>query len=252
MVNNTLEKNKIRAYMKEHGVSYSTARRRVLEGLADAPSPKNRVRKNLTSIVLVADRSGSMSSIAGATEDALKEFVNGQKVLPGDFTIDTVFFDDRYEERANFVDPKVTELNLSIHPRGMTALYDAIGKKINSFTEKLQGMPKSQRPNQVLFVIATDGMENASSEFDQPTIANLIKKQQELEEWKFTFIGANQDAVLTAKGLNIDADSAITFNASDVGAASVIRSLGNYASSVRLGAAASYSDEDRSEALRNK
>lgn len=206
-------------------------------------------KTNLTSIVLVVDRSGSMADIAGATEDALKEFINGQKALDGDLTIDTVFFDDQYEERAVFIDPKSEDLDLSIQPRGMTALYDAVGKKINSFGQHLASLSEDERPTHVLFVIATDGHENKSVEFNVDRIAKLIKQQQDEWNWKFTFIGANQDAVLTAKSLNIGAESAITFAATNVGATSVVQSLGAYTAATRSGKMAAYSDADRSAAL---
>lgn len=206
-------------------------------------------KKDYTAIVLVVDRSGSMSSIAQATQEALTEFVNGQKAVEGDFTIDTVYFDDQYEERATLVNPKKEELDLSINPRGMTALYDAVGRKINSFKGAIDKLPASKRPEQVLFVIATDGHENASQEYRAETIRDLIKHQQEIEEWKFTFIGANQDAVLTAQTLNIAAQDAITFNASEMGTKSVIGSLGKYAGNLRSAKVASYDAEDRSKAM---
>lgn len=197
-------------------------------------------------VVLIADRSGSMQSIAKATQDALEEFVNKQKSEPGGFTIDTVFFDDKYEERAVMVDPRVHDLDLSIHPRGMTAMHDAIGRKINDFSANLEKL--EEKPDKILFVIATDGFENASQEYNQKSVADLIKSKQEAG-WEFTFIGANQDAISTAKGLNIAEKDAITFAATDGGVGSVIDSMSTYTSNLRVGRVASYSAADRAGAM---
>lgn len=197
-------------------------------------------------VVLIADRSGSMQNIAKATQDALEEFVNKQKSEPGGFTIDTVFFDDQYEERAVMVDPRVTELDLSIHPRGMTAMHDAIGRKINDFSANLEKL--EEKPDKILFVIATDGFENSSKEYNQRTVAELIKSKQEAG-WDFTFIAANQDAVMTAQGLNIAEKDSITFAAHEKGAKSVIDAMSGYTSSIRMGRVAEYSAKDREDAM---
>jgi hypothetical protein len=197
-------------------------------------------------VVLVADRSGSMDRIATATQDALEEFVNKQKAQPGGFTVDTVFYDDQYEERAVMVDPRVTDLDLAIHPRGMTAMYDAIGRKINSFAANLEKL--EEKPDKILFVIATDGLENASKEYTQKSVAALIKSKQD-EGWDFTFIGANQDAVLTARGLNIAEKDSITCAADEKGAKSGIDAMSGYTTNIRLGKVAEYSAKDREEAI---
>lgn len=206
-------------------------------------------KKNYTAVVLVVDRSGSMQDIAKTTQSALEEFVNEQKALPGTLTIDTVFFDTEIENRATFVNPKRSKLDLSIEPRGMTALYDAVGLKIDSFGAALAALPEEKRPENVIFVIATDGEENASKEIDRDALASRIQHQKDVYKWNFTFIGANQDAVLTAQALNIDAHSAITFNATDAGAHNVLRSMSAYVGAARLGQQAAYTDEDRDAAV---
>lgn len=197
-------------------------------------------------VVLIADRSGSMANIARATQDALEEFVNKQKSEPGGFTIDTVFFDDEYEERAVMVDPRVTDLDLAIHPRGMTAMHDAIGRKINSFAASLEKL--EEKPDKILFVIATDGLENSSKEYNQATVAELIKSKQEAG-WDFTFIAANQDAVMTAQGLNIAEKDSITFAANAAGVESVIDSMSSYTTTLRMGRVPEYSVPQRSAAV---
>lgn len=205
--------------------------------------------KDYTAVVLVVDRSGSMGSIAKSVQGTLEEFVSAQLAEPGRLTIDTVFFDTEVEHRASFVDPAKEKLDLELRPRGMTALFDAVGSKIDSFGETLGKLPEDERPSKVIFVIATDGAENSSTDYDQRKIAELIKHQREVYAWDFTFIGANQDAVLTAQGLNIPAGSAITFSATDDGAANVINSMSTYVSASRKGFAAGYSAEDRAAAV---
>lgn len=197
-------------------------------------------------VVLIADRSGSMQNIAQATQDALEEFISKQKAEPGGFTVDTVFFDDQYEERAVMVDPRVTKLDLSIQPRGMTAMHDAIGRKINDFSANLEKL--EEKPDKILFVIATDGFENSSREYNQRTVAALIKSKQEAG-WDFTFIAANQDAVMTAEGLNIAEKDSITFAAHEKGAKSVIDAMSSYTTKIRSGLPARYTDEERMEAV---
>ena len=207
-------------------------------------------KKNYTAVVLVVDRSGSMRSIAKNVEDALEEFINKQKSEKGTFTVDTVFFDDKIENRASFVNPKKSKLDLSLEPRGMTALYDAVGMKIDSFSRELEKLDESKKPENVIFVIATDGMENTSKEITQEALAKRIGQQRDDHKWEFTFIGANQDAVLTAKALNIPAESAITFAANASGSENALRAMSTYVSSVRAGSPApGYSAEDRLSAM---
>lgn len=206
-------------------------------------------KKNYTAVVLVVDRSGSMSTIAGSVQEALEEFVSKQVHEPGELTIDTVFFDDNLEERAHLVNPKNETLDLAVNPRGMTALYDAVGVKIRTFTEAIKSMKKSERPSKVIFVIATDGHENSSREFTQEALAKLIGDQRTEHGWDFTFIGANQDAILTAKTLNISEDSAITFEASNAGVDAVLRGMSGYVAASRSGVKAAYSAEVRAQSM---
>lgn len=206
--------------------------------------------KDYTAVVLVVDRSGSMGGIAKSVQETLEEFVSAQLAEPGRLTIDTVFFDTEVEHRATFVDPAKKKLDLELRPRGMTALFDAVGSKIDSFGAALGKLPEDERPGKVIFVIATDGHENSSTDYNQQRIAELIGHQREVYSWDFTFIGANQDAVLTAQGLNIPQGSAITFAATADGAESVINSMSTYVAASRKGFAAGYSAEDRAAAIK--
>jgi hypothetical protein len=113
----------------------------------------------------------------------------------------------------------------------MTALYDALGKTINTVGQELAALDESERPGLVQFVIITDGMENASREFTSDAVKNLITHQTEKYNWDFVFVGSNQDAVLTASTLGISAGSALTYDNATVGAASA--SWGDYVTTTR-------------------
>lgn len=199
-----------------------------------------------TALVFVIDRSGSMMSIHQEVEGSLKAMVKEEASHPGKITVDTVFFDDRYEERSVFASPE--DVDFTIEPRGMTALYDAVGKKITSFGQALAQLPEAERPEKVLFIIATDGLENNSKEHSSAVIARMIDEQKTKYSWQFTFLGANQDAVLTAAKLNISQNDAITFQADASGVTGVVSALSSYTRSFRAGSVPMYSDKDRSAA----
>lgn len=203
-----------------------------------------------TALALVVDRSGSMRPIAKVTTDALQEFLNSQKEIDGDLSISTVFFDTEIEKRDVFVDPRTTEVDLEIHPRGMTALFDAIGTTVSIFSENIAKLDEDKKPDVVIVVIATDGLENSSKEYTRDKIAEIIKEKQN-EGWKFVFLAANQDAVLTAEGLNIGNESALTYSANAAGVSSVMRSASQYVSNVRAYKQAGFTDSDREQSLKD-
>jgi hypothetical protein len=136
----------------------------------------------------------------------------------------------------------------TFQPRGMTALYDAIGRTINSVGQRLAGLNEAERPDKVVFVILTDGMENASVEFSAAKIGEMIKHQRETYSWEFIFIGANQDAVLSAQAIGISANAALTYAANAEGTehafGSVARNVAKYRMS-SVPAALHFSEEDR-------
>lgn len=206
-------------------------------------------QQGYTALVFVIDRSGSMMSIHQEVEGSLKAMVKKEASHPGKITVDTVFFDDRYEERSVFASPD--DVDFTIQPRGMTALYDAVGKKITSFGQALAQLPEAERPEKVLFIIATDGLENNSKEYSSAVIARMIDEQKTKYSWQFTFLGANQDAVLTAAKLNISQNDAITFQADASGVTGVVSALSSYTRSFRAGSVPMYSDKDRSAARGN-
>lgn len=171
---------------------------------------------DLTEIITVVDRSGSMSAIAQDMEGGYNAFIEDQKRLPGRCRLTQVQFDNIVETVYSGVDIHVAP-KLDLQPRNTTALFDAIGKTINEVGRRLSYTPEHERPGRVLFVIITDGKENASQVFSQRTIANMIQHQTDRYSWKFVFLGANQDSFGTAAALNITTANNFVADAAGVG-----------------------------------
>jgi hypothetical protein len=176
------------------------------------------VNKNLTEIVFLLDRSGSMSGLEQDTIGGFNAFIEKQCQLEGDTVLTTVLFDDKYEILWNGIEAKKAKLtDKDYYVRGTTALLDAVGKTILDVGYRLSNMNEDQKPGKVIFVITTDGMENASSEFNYEKIQQLIKHQQEKYSWEFIFMGANIDAVKEAESIGIQMDNAFNFEATETG-----------------------------------
>lgn len=211
---------------------------------------------NKTHIVVVLDRSGSMSTVYNETIDGFDEFINAQKGVDGDATVTLVQFDDKYEKVFSSVPVnEVKSIKEFYSPRGMTALLDAIGKTVEDTKKKITKTSKVKRPDRVVVVVITDGYENNSKEYSSAKIRSLIK-EQEKGNWEFMFIGANQDAVLTGTEYGFKAGSSVTYNtrktshtfkkmSEKVGA---LRSMSaeDY-NSVKFGITQLYNSEDRDE-----
>ncbi len=177
---------------------------------------------NLTEIVFLLDRSGSMAGLEDDTIGGFNSFVKSQLSLPGDLILTTVLFDDKYEILWNGVDPIGKSLtHKEYFVRGSTALLDALGKTILDVGNRLSSRPNEQRPGKVIFVITTDGQENSSKEFTYPKIKELIEHQQSKYRWDFIFLGANIDAVKEAKSIGINANEAFSYKATKDGMASM-------------------------------
>jgi uncharacterized protein YegL len=177
-----------------------------------------KMNKDLTEIIFLLDRSGSMSGLESDTIGGFNSFIERQCQLEGDTLLTAVLFDDQYEVLWNGKD--ATEVKLTskeYYVRGTTALLDAVGKTILDVGHRLSTTDEKQRPGQVIFVITTDGMENASSEFTYKKVKELIKHQQEKYSWEFIFMGANIDATEEAESLGISKENAFDFEASEVG-----------------------------------
>ena len=134
-------------------------------------------------------------------------------------------------------------------PQGSTALLDAIGRTINDTGKRLERMAEDQRPEKVIFVVLTDGEENASREFSAEKVNDMITHQRDAYKWEFVFLGANQDAITTASRLGIQPQNALTYAANSVGTKQAYRSLSANMLKMRSGATSDmgFTDEDREE-----
>lgn len=160
------------------------------------------MRKDLSDLTVVLDRSGSMHVCQSDAEGGLNRFVEEQKKQPGEARFTLVQFDTEYE----FVHRAVPIQDVppcSLVPRGNTALLDAVGRAIVETGERLAKMSEADRPGLVVFVILTDGQENSSREFSRAKVREMIAHQQDVYKWQFIYLGANQDAFAEAGALGI-------------------------------------------------
>ena len=161
-----------------------------------------------TDIIVVLDRSGSMDSIGKSTVEGFNTFLKEQKAAKGEATLTLIQFDneiqtDYLNESLNNVNELI--LGKTFVPRATTALFDAIGQTI----------AKTKTKNDVVFVIITDGHENASKEYDQSKVFKMIEEKK-AEGWNFLFLAANQDAMKSGASIGINASNSMTFAANDV------------------------------------
>jgi len=177
---------------------------------------------NLTEIIFLLDRSGSMGGLQSDTIGGFNALIEKQRQLKGETTVTTVLFDDRYEILWNGIDAnKIKLTDKEYYVRGSTALLDAVGKTILDVGYRLSQASEEQKPGKVIFVITTDGMENASHEFTYKKIKEIIKHQKEKYDWEFIFLGANIDARKEADNIGIDMNNAYSFEASKIGVESM-------------------------------
>ncbi len=193
------------------------------------------MNKNLTEIVYILDRSGSMSGLEKDTIGGYNSFLEKQKQEAGEAVVTTVLFDDKYDMVHDHVDiGKVKPLTgKEYFARGMTALIDAIGKTINHVGNRHKYALDSEVPARTVVVITTDGYENASREFSSQKVKSMIEHQKEKYGWEFLFLGANIDAVETAKNFGISHDRAVTYRADGEGTALNFDTVSSAVSSVR-------------------
>ncbi len=213
------------------------------------------MKKGYSHISIVLDRSGSMTSCESETREGFNTFITKQKEASGVATASLVQFDDHYELNYAFLPignvPLLT--NENYQPRGNTALLDAIGRTIKETGEKLAAMPEYERPERVLFVIQTDGFENASSKFTRNQVFDAIKHQQEAYQWDFIFLGANQDAIATAATFGINAKSSLSYTGNN--SRGVFLAAADYTTNFRSAEtlcdmqAVSFSEKERADAV---
>ena len=172
------------------------------------------MKTNLTELVFILDRSGSMGGLESDTIGGFNSMLSKQQAEPGECRITTVLFDNQYEVLHDRIDIRavspITNTEYFVH--GNTALLDAIGRTINKIGGVQKSTAEEYRAEKVLFVITTDGMENASREFTYDKIKTMIERQKEKYSWEFIFLGANIDAVDVAGRFGVDRTRAVRFH----------------------------------------
>jgi hypothetical protein len=158
------------------------------------------MRQDLTEIVMIVDRSGSMQPLCDDAIGGFNTFLADQQKQPGAANLTLVLFDDKYEVPVDAESiQEVAPLNHDTYvPRGSTALFDAMGKTINQVGLRLANMQEQDRPGKVIVVTITDGQENASQEFNKAKISEMVKHQEEKYGWKFLFLSSDMAAMQDA------------------------------------------------------
>ena len=165
---------------------------------------------NLTHLVFLLDRSGSMQSIASDVIGGFEAFIDEQRAGEGLCTVTLAQFDQEYEVvyrgiALGQVPP------LALFPRGRTALHDSMGKLITDTAAEINALPEDNKPGSVIVAIMTDGLENASREWRRQDIKTLVEQQTNDHGWEFLYMGADQDAVEVGRGLGVKEEQSVTY-----------------------------------------
>lgn len=177
------------------------------------------MKKNLTEIVFILDRSGSMSGLEKDTIGGFNAMIEKQKKAEGEALISTVLFNHESEVIHDRVGVQTIQsmTDKDYMVGGCTALLDAIGQAIHHIGNVHKYARDEDVPEHTIFVITTDGMENASQRYSSYKVKEMIERQKEKHGWEFLFLGANIDAVETARGFGIAQDRAVNYHADSVG-----------------------------------
>ena len=190
----------------------------------------------ISELVFILDRSGSMQGLEKDTIGGFNAMIEKQKGEEGECYVSTVLFDDQCEVLHDRISmdqvPVMTEEQYYV--RGCTALLDAVGGAIHHIGNIHKYARDEDRPEKTLFVITTDGMENASKHYSYEKVQEMIKRQQEKYDWEFLFIGANIDAVQEAQKFGIREERAINYVHDEVGTEAVYRSVNKAVCAMRM------------------
>lgn len=210
------------------------------------------MNKNRTELVLVLDNSGSMNGIKNDVEQGLKTVLKEQSEQPGECFVSYFQFSGTAKQVFSGVNIKNVK-DITIHPLGSTALFDAIGLAVNETGARLKAMKEKDRPGLVVFIIGTDGEENSSKEFNRVQIKEMIRHQESKYNWQFIYLGANQDAWQIGQQYGFSGGKSMTYttdpNAIHASYKSTSKMLSDLRSAVSVGESAldsyTFSNEDR-------
>ena len=193
------------------------------------------MKKNLTEIVFILDRSGSMAGLEDDTIGGFNAMIEKQKQEPGEALVSTVLFDNESEvihDRVNIqeIEPMTRK---EYYVRGCTALLDAVGSAIHHIGNVHKYAREEDRPEKMLFVITTGGMENASRKYTYDRLKTMIERQKEKYGWEFLFLGANIDAAREAARFGISADRTANYHADSEGTTVIYEAVSEAVCNVR-------------------
>ena len=193
------------------------------------------MNNNLTEIVFILDRSGSMAGLEDDTIGGFNAMVEKQKKEEGEALLSTVLFSDRSEVLYDRVDVKKVEpmTERQYQVGGCTALLDAIGGAVRHIANVHKYAREEDRPAKTVFVITTDGMENASRSYSYDEVRRMVKRLQEENGWEFLFLGANMDAISAARSFGIRPDRAVRYQCDGEGTALNYQVLSGAVSGIR-------------------
>ena len=193
------------------------------------------MKKDLTELVFILDRSGSMAGLEDDTIGGFNAMIEKQKLEPGEAYVSTVLFDNRSEvihDRLK-LDRVPALTRKEYYVRGCTALLDAVGRAIHHIGNIHKYAREEDRPQRTLFVITTDGMENASRQYDYDRVKVMIERQRQKYGWEFLFLGANIDAAKEAARFGIGAEHAANYHADAQGTAVIYEAVSEAVCSFR-------------------
>ena len=195
------------------------------------------MKKGLTELVFIIDRSGSMSGLERDTIGGFNAMLKEQQAFEGEAVVTTVLFDDKYELLHDRIDIRaivpLTDKDYTV--RGTTALLDAVGRTVHKIRAAQKHTAEDYRAEKVLVIIITDGQENASREYSADRIKTLIERQKHKYGWEFVFFGANMDAVIEADKLGIGAERVQNWCANAQGTSTVYMAMSAFSTDYRGG-----------------
>ena len=192
--------------------------------------------KDYTHICIVLDASGSMAAIESDTKGSFNSFIKEQKEAEGKTVLDLYQFSDNVKRIVEHVDLATLQEDLMAKYKcsGCTALNDAVCTAIDTLGKEFAQMKEEERPEHVMFVIITDGMENASKKFSSADVRNRIKEQTDVYKWDFQYLAANQDAFVSGETLGVSRDNCVAWRASGKGIKDACGKMASFAKKVRL------------------
>lgn len=195
---------------------------------------REKMSDDYTHIFVLVDRSGSMQNIAQEAEGSIRAFLEEQAVQPGKLTVTLAEFDSTYDVPMAFGEDPFVELDdWTLKPRGMTALNDAIARVVNDTSKTIEAMTVANKPDKVVGVIVTDGLENTSKKWTAEDVKELVTAQTSQHGWQFIYLAANQDAILEGQARGIMNNT--NYDATNMGTRAVYDMVTNSVSAFRSG-----------------